>query len=154
MQVLKPNQTTRTKVKQQRAAAFKLLCSSAPIANVRTSKFRHGQGLEKTEHDAKIELKVTYTSELVSCSRAMRAMCLRYTRVLCTRVCYISLLAMSPLQMCATGLEETQPLENGEFKTERRNHLRDLPWSWEGSNCAPQYNRRLQEPVLDLRCAR
>jgi len=154
MQVLKPDKTTRKRVKEQRVAAVKLLCSAAPIAGVRMSKFRDGQGLEKTEHDAQIELQVTYTSELVSCSRAMRAMCLRYTRVLCTRVCYISLLAMSPLQMCATGLEETQPLENGAFKSERRNHLRDLPWSWEGSNYATQYNRRLQEPVLDLRCAR
>ena len=90
-------------------------------------KFREGQGLEKTEHDAQIELKVTYAIELVSCSRAMRAMCLRYTRVLCTRVCYISLLAMSPLQMCATGLEEIQPLAKGECQPERRNHLRDLP---------------------------
>ena len=81
MQVLKPDKTTRKKVTQQRVAAFKLLCSSAPIADVRMSKFRHGLDMEKTEHDAKIELQVTYAIELVSCSRAMRAMCLRYTRV-------------------------------------------------------------------------
>ena len=81
MQVLTPNKKTRKRVKQKRAAAVKLLCSAAPIAGVRMSKFRDGQGLEKTEHDAQIELKVTYAIELVSCSRAMRAMCLRYTRV-------------------------------------------------------------------------
>ena len=110
MQVFSPDQTTRKRVKQQRAAAVKLLCSAAPIADVKMRKFRDLQCLELTENDAGIELQVTYTSERVSYSRAMRAMCLRYTRVLCTRVCYISLFAMSPLQMCATGLEETLPL--------------------------------------------
>ena len=81
MQVHKPDKTTRKRVKEQRVAAVKLLCSAAPIAGVRMGKFREGQGLEKTERDAQIELKVMYAIELVSCSRAMRAMCLRYTRV-------------------------------------------------------------------------
>ena len=126
MQVLTPNAETRKRVKQQRAAAVKLLCNDAPIAGVKMSTFREHQGLECTQKDAALELQV-YTNRACVIRACVRAMCMRYTCVLCMRVCYISLLAMSPLQMCATGLEETQPLAKGDCQPERRNHLRDLP---------------------------
>ena len=129
MQVLTPNAETRKRVKQQRAAAIKLLCNDAPIAGVKMSTFHEHQGLECTQKDVALELQVTYTNRACVIRACVRAMCMRYTCVLCMRVCYISLLAMSPLQLCATGLEEILPLGKGERNREHCHHLRDLLWS-------------------------
>ena len=90
MQVFAPNPKTRKRVRQQRAAAVKLLCSAAPIAGVKMGKFRDLQGLERTEKDAGIELQVTYTSELVSYARA----CVQCVCV--THVCYVRVCAIFP----------------------------------------------------------
>ena len=90
MQVHKPDQTTRKRVKQLRATAVKLLCSAAPIAGVKMRKFRERQCLELEEHNASIALQVTYTSELVSYSRV----CVQCVCV--THVCYVRVCAIFP----------------------------------------------------------